>query len=313
LELHNPPQDFFRKRLEERLPFGDYLARNVEAAILDSIELKDVTWAAMIFAALLSALLHQFFPLNFLGLSLLWVVIAIFVLAVMHISTQTQLCKISRTAEALIRESNEETDADAPASEETEAQPKKAGFHERYNTELIMMRLLQMSCLVLSFGVAHTIFAVHQWQHKGTYLGLNLMLYLLPALIMPYAVADFLVIMALPPCVDDGNIEALIAAIRSRGSGEGENLVSTKDLLIDINRRLAGESGHAPAASAAAAMEEGVVAPASVAAASPAAAEELPTLLRGSSNQEVQKVPSRLKEQKEHTDLDMVVAVSLSL
>jgi hypothetical protein len=341
LELRGEPsQGLFRKRLEERLPFGAYLARNVEAGILDSIELHGATWAAMIPITLLSAVLHKCFQINIFLLNFVFVVIAILALAVMYFSTQARLRKISRTADALCRE------ADAPAMEEDRPKvllryssslpgftrhdlsaPREcrccADFHERHSTELVMMRLLQVACVLFSFGVAHQVLAIQGWKyarlHSAYELAVTLMLYLVPAIMMRSAVPEFLVIMALPPCVDDGNMEALIAAIRSRGSGSGENLVSTKELLIGLNRQLAGEPGHAPPA-AALAMEAGEVAVASAPAAPVAATEELPTLLHASNNpsytwreqkEQVSRKSLDMMEQGEPADFDLYSVYSL--
>merc|ERR1740138_813833 len=152
----------------------------------------------------------------------------------MLITVQARLRKISRWADSLSGQRPLEKTTDAPAVKEESAAPPEwrrrcRGFHERHSTELILIRLLQVACVLLSFGVAHTLLDIHGWQHAdkrlelACELGLTFMLYMVPAMVMPSAVPEFLVVMALPPCVNDGNMEALIAAIRSSNHGSNSS------------------------------------------------------------------------------------------
>jgi hypothetical protein len=268
LGLEHPEQEDFRKRLEERLPFGAYLSLNVEAGICDSIQLHGVTWMAMVPITVLSAVLHKCLRIGISALALGFVVITIVALAVIYTTVQAKMQGINRTAESLSRE----VAVASPPKVDEEVRPKllslsskwttsttglspwrcwlkacscRTGFHERHPTELVVLRMLQVACVLLSFGVAHTLLDVDGWHYDPATVALELVftlgLYLVPAFCMPSQVPLFLVVMSLPPCVDDGNMEALIAAIKSRGTGSSEedrvkNFISTKDLLIAATR-----------------------------------------------------------------------------
>mmetsp|Transcript_39377 Transcript_39377/g.124983 ORF Transcript_39377/g.124983 Transcript_39377/m.124983 type:complete len:324 (-) Transcript_39377:595-1566(-) len=98
-------------------------------------------------------------------------------------------------------------------------------FHQRHNTEIIMLRGLQVGLFLLCYEFARVMLDVHDWKTNPgmhvLYCGLLVLLFLVLAACVPFTVPMFLGIMALPPYVDHSNFEAFQSVLlKSRAQSE---------------------------------------------------------------------------------------------
>lgn len=104
--------------------------------------------------------------------------------------------------------------------------PDQRHFHERWQTEMIMNRLLQILLYLISYVFARTVMDFHDWAERPEITGLLTLLFLvlfaLLVYFLPPYVPVFLGVMALPPYVDDGNLAAFFGVIDQTRSKDEE-------------------------------------------------------------------------------------------
>eukprot|EP00746_Dinoflagellata_sp_MGD_P021662 gnl/MRDRNA2_/MRDRNA2_15056_c0_seq1.p1 gnl/MRDRNA2_/MRDRNA2_15056_c0~~gnl/MRDRNA2_/MRDRNA2_15056_c0_seq1.p1 ORF type:complete len:265 (+),score=47.39 gnl/MRDRNA2_/MRDRNA2_15056_c0_seq1:2-796(+) len=97
------------------------------------------------------------------------------------------------------------------------ASVEKRSFHEKYETEVMLLRFLQVVLFFISYIFARTVGDFHDWKEKpqevGLYTLLFLFLFAVLSHVLPKQVPLFLAVMALPPYVDDGNFKMLLSVI----------------------------------------------------------------------------------------------------
>merc|ERR1712176_663081 len=99
----------------------------------------------------------------------------------------------------------------APGRTEDPTKQQKLTVHQRHSTEFLALRALQIVLFFMSYLFARTTGDVHEWEVEFEWtLLVTLSFALLFAVLtdfLPKRVPSFLAVMALPPFVDDMNLE----------------------------------------------------------------------------------------------------------
>mmetsp|Transcript_18587 Transcript_18587/g.52500 ORF Transcript_18587/g.52500 Transcript_18587/m.52500 type:complete len:601 (-) Transcript_18587:54-1856(-) len=249
-----------KEKIERHFNFSAYISMNVEVGVRDSIEVHQVTWFGMIILFALFALLHRFAHISLRSLTPIFIGAAFVILGTMRLTVirhQQNIFNatcletsshqegtprlphrgpgtpgispcVSQTSPSVPEDVNLE-----PVSPFQEAEPPVASaasaptagrdrrlFHERYQTELIMHRFLQILLYLICYVFARTVMDFHDWTERpamtGLLTSLFITLFALLVYFLPCHVPVFLGVMALPPYVDDGNLAAFFGVLPHR-------------------------------------------------------------------------------------------------
>lgn len=233
----------FQIALDTHFAFSAYLSYAVREAATDAIDIHQFTWFGIIALFFIFTLLHRFAhaQLNS-GLLPIFICAAFLLLFALRGIIKRALLRVeadgsklqlhySRADLGSMSPINSPASSAAVFSIQTEATLPKAAptspwaslgseqetFHERYNTEVWMLRTMQVILFVLSYSCAQTIGDPDGWRdHPHDVLILLLAFFALFALLaalLPGYIPDFAAVMALPPYVDSGNVEALFRVL----------------------------------------------------------------------------------------------------
>jgi len=215
----------FLRNLVTHSNFSAYLAHSVRHCIMDMIEVKPITWMAVLVVFLVKVPLHRFLHVSHFDLNLvifgLSLVVALVVMCWVH-KINTRFIASGRAVQC------EESISTASAT-----QAPGRTVHNRINTETVVLRMLQVVLFLLSYTMAREMASVHTWRtnpSKTTVIVLShLALLLLLALVLPREIPKFAALMALPPYVDRENVRTMLfvmeASLQHYG-GYSENLES---------------------------------------------------------------------------------------
>lgn len=235
--------EHFQDALDTHFAFSAYLSYAVREAAEDAIDIHKFTWFGIIALFFVFALLHRFAHTQLLSVLLPIFICAAFVLlfalrwiitrALALVEADGSRLQLHYTAADLgtIVMPCQGTPASSAAVDSgpvpkvsptsTWASSLKATeqetFHEKHNTESWILRTMQVILFMLSYSCARTIGDPDGWRYHPEDVLILLMaffaLFLLLAALLPSYVPDFAAVMALPPYVDSGNVEALFRVL----------------------------------------------------------------------------------------------------
>jgi len=218
-----------KKAVEGRFSLSAYLAMNVENGVLDSIEVHPTTWAVILLLFALFAVLLKFVP----DATILEVVtpvlicIALLVLTGMAIfvqkrsrSIQLVRKRLSTLESSTPRATSGPQSPTFPTDDTFSDQLADGSLTELFThyslTEMFILRLLQITLLVISYIFGRLLLDVHSWKNNFilSLLFNTLFAFLFAVLshFLPSQVPLFLAVIALPPFVDDRKLLQLINA-----------------------------------------------------------------------------------------------------
>jgi len=208
--------------LEERFSLSAYLSLNLEAAVSDSIEVHWTTWMALVVIFFCMAMLHRLarWRLSFQVLIFIGICFVIF-------GTMVYMSK--KQQKTILRYTKEHKKPRAKNTKELEhinswavsrvcshvAPDKGGGIHQHYNTETILLRVLQVFLFLISYVFANELvtFVMTLNDKEITQPMLVVLcfslLYAILAKFLPRLLPPFVAIMAIPPYVDNDNLETL--------------------------------------------------------------------------------------------------------
>jgi len=185
--------------------FSAYLAHSIRNCVIDMIQVKPVTWIAVLILFLLKVPLHRFAhvthtDLNFVvyGLALVCVLLFIYLLYVMNkrsiASGRAVQCE-DTTTQSTIR-------------------GHKSTVHNKISTETVTLRVLQVALFLISYTLAREVANASAWKQNPTKTVVvvltNVAGLMLFALVLPRLVPMFAALMALPPFVDPANVKIML-------------------------------------------------------------------------------------------------------
>merc|ERR550534_1411870 len=206
-------------------PFHRYLSLNVAAGISDSIHIHGKTWFVMIILFGIFALLHRFAHFTLHQLMPGFVVVAVVILMTMQVLVMRKQWKFQRrfqTDEFTQAEGNavatETADTDVLGnSREVKSGLSVRRFHERFSTELFVLRALQIVIFLLAYILARDLLDVQEWQTMpGTNFAFACVFTFILSVLGYFlltAVPSFLALMAMPPYVDLDNFEVFAGVL----------------------------------------------------------------------------------------------------
>jgi len=226
--------DCFRRVVEDHLDFSKYLSLNVAAGIRDSIQIHGKTWVAMLSLFGIFAVLHRFARWTLYHLMPGFVVVAVLILAVMHVVVLRQKRKLRRRMQV------EENPAVTFAAHEVLGVSRSSAIYvkasvedslERFPMEIVVLRMLQIMLFCISYIMARDVLDFKDWRtnFKQTLAFACLFLTVCTTLawVLPSAVPVFLGHMAMPPYVDDDNFRVFCELLLQEKQAREVKLVRT--------------------------------------------------------------------------------------
>eukprot|EP00928_Gymnodinium_smaydae_P011336 TRINITY_DN14197_c0_g1_i1.p1 TRINITY_DN14197_c0_g1~~TRINITY_DN14197_c0_g1_i1.p1 ORF type:complete len:750 (+),score=141.40 TRINITY_DN14197_c0_g1_i1:124-2373(+) len=226
--------------------FSAYLALNVERGVRDSIAVHSTTWLMVsvlfgIFAAC-SWGLHlrlSFFTPFMCGLAF---VILIGMWLVVRRRQQNVMSYVGSNdvdVEGFHNGSSASKDFSGIVPE-PDFDKDKTNIFNRFETQMMPLRALQILVFLISYNFARTVADVHDWQDSFEatllYSMLYVLLFSLLMAVLPSQLVSFLAMLALPPYVDATNLEFFYAVIDEQMSNLPAK-TSTPDVREDKSRR----------------------------------------------------------------------------
>jgi len=192
----------FQAVLDSDFSFAAYLSLNIAEGVKDAIEVHTSTWSALLFLFGFFAFLHRFAHISLIAVVPVCIAIVVTILAAMQATVSRKRTKITRSS-ATVAEVAKPQEVACPSD------PATLGIHERFQTELWFIRLLQVVLFLISYGFARTLLDFHDWEEYPEtsllYSACFALLFAALAYHLPTVVPIFLGIMAMPPCLDDDN------------------------------------------------------------------------------------------------------------
>jgi hypothetical protein len=192
-----------------------YLSWNIEAGVCDTIRVHTATWASIVVLFMIFALVHRYVQWK-----MRYIVIPIAVLAFMllccmwrmsiqwektvakHISERKSMYAVEEGSHSLTFAPNEEL---------------KPSIHQRFNTEKMMLRILQVFIFLLANVTTDVVLDPDGWKKELTVMLVECMGFLLFFIFLSIflrRVPIFLMVMACPPYVNKENLTILTNTLR---------------------------------------------------------------------------------------------------
>lgn len=225
----------FQEHLDRDFSFSAYLAFSVEDGILDSIHIHPVTWSVLMLLFLSFAFLDRFLHLA-LSRLVPFFLATVFVLMILMKSWVTRKRNsIGREASGILR---------VPSCISTSAGMMKE-LHTKHNTELCLLRCMQVTLFLMSYVFARTVLDIHLWNTRPLeallYTSLFSLFFALLVHTLPEAVPLLLGIMAMPPYVDQTNFVTFCAVLEC-SRDQGQLVVGTSGMGEESSFRVEVES-----------------------------------------------------------------------
>merc|ERR1712129_368562 len=173
------------------------------------IHIRATTWGCIIFLMAIFALVHRFAKVSIIPLIPAFLIPAFLFLLAMGVIQYKQRRHIKQFTIALMNGDRQEG-LPTGSTEGKTCWQKMYTLDETMNTELIMLRILQMGLFFNCYIFASILVFVEGWEHNSGGMSLLivccLVVYLIYAFSLPRLVPDFLAVMALPPYLDPDNI-----------------------------------------------------------------------------------------------------------
>jgi len=221
--------------LEERFSLSAYLSLNLEAAVSDSIKVHWTTWLAVVLTFSVFALLHRFarWRLSFQVVIFIGFCFVIFGAMVYLSKKQQATIRKNTKKEKELRACNtagtlgskDDGGMGVASRMVVSVSPDMGGgIHQNFNTETIILRVLQVFLFLISYVFASTLVSLmltlDETQTPDLLMTLLpvlgfVVLYAILAKYLPRLLPPFVAIMAIPPYVDNDNLETLFHVLVS--------------------------------------------------------------------------------------------------
>merc|ERR1719162_1061451 len=253
-----------RKILERRFALSAYLSLNVVESVCDSINIHLLTWFSLLVVLASFVLSHRFAEVGLLVFTWVFLGIIIVIMLGMTLGARRQTRKITRyMAEVSSKRDRKSVSGDGGAHaqssgsigiqiqdsatsmwEDEDDEPTKQKsylsmqiqlFHQRFPTELLTLRALQVLLFLKCYIFARTILDFHGWQDDTQSTAMMSCVFTIIFFVLTWWLKNwvpmFIALMALPPYVDKANLllfwavlsnddEHLVPSLRHVGPGQ---------------------------------------------------------------------------------------------
>lgn len=207
-----------RSYIERHFTFCIYLALHVERGVHDAITVSNVSWLMVLAGLVVLWILCRYLEVGMWPFSLFSAALATLMLVGMKLVVRRQLRAIKIQGRRQAKEAAAAAEGAEGEVEETTC-PEAAGrpqvgmlelFSRRHHTEIAAFRVLQVFVASVTYNLARWLVDMEWWSaDAGRVLqrtSLFIVLYLMLFAVLPREVPKFLVVMALPPMMDNGNV-----------------------------------------------------------------------------------------------------------
>eukprot|EP00746_Dinoflagellata_sp_MGD_P150924 gnl/MRDRNA2_/MRDRNA2_82678_c0_seq1.p1 gnl/MRDRNA2_/MRDRNA2_82678_c0~~gnl/MRDRNA2_/MRDRNA2_82678_c0_seq1.p1 ORF type:complete len:656 (+),score=112.68 gnl/MRDRNA2_/MRDRNA2_82678_c0_seq1:247-1968(+) len=211
--------------MEERCAFSSYLSLNVEYGVRDTISVHGSTWCVVIALFTIFALLHRYAEITLLDIMPPFFAVCFVVLWVMHRLVKKRAQQVDGWDSVKDKKDGVDVEADETSCTATHGSFAETSFTDgmstkliqRHNTEMILLRMLQVLLFLVCYTFSGTVMDIPAWKtHPDKVLlmsSLFALLFVLLAYMLPKEIPVFLALMSLPPYVDTLNFRLLKASI----------------------------------------------------------------------------------------------------
>eukprot|EP00928_Gymnodinium_smaydae_P020160 TRINITY_DN17794_c0_g1_i1.p1 TRINITY_DN17794_c0_g1~~TRINITY_DN17794_c0_g1_i1.p1 ORF type:complete len:748 (-),score=136.75 TRINITY_DN17794_c0_g1_i1:51-2027(-) len=203
------------ERLKERFNLSSYLALNVERGVRDSIVVHWTTWVVVIILISGMSLLHRYLHVTLLALTPGFFCCAVALLTGMWLTARCRQQTIG--GDSPRRHWSRPGHRGTRSVSRSRLDKAVTTFAKSHQTELFMLRILQMVLFLLSYVFARTVADIRDWriypEKTGLCSALLGLVFSFLTMVLPQEVPNFIAVMALPPYVDHGNLVHLLQVL----------------------------------------------------------------------------------------------------
>jgi len=195
----------FHAYLDKHFPFTTYITVNVERGVRDTIQVHWTSWALLLTALSILAIVHRYGRIAIMSVIPVIVFIVWMCMLTMRLIVRLTMRRFSE----LVDEAEDFRPRSSPN------QHKR--LRERHATDLIMLRVLQAVFFLISYSFSRTVMDFHDWAKRPletlVYTALFSALFISLARNLPKSIPLFLGMMALPPSVDHSKFKVFCAVL----------------------------------------------------------------------------------------------------
>mmetsp|Transcript_54400 Transcript_54400/g.129643 ORF Transcript_54400/g.129643 Transcript_54400/m.129643 type:complete len:677 (-) Transcript_54400:137-2167(-) len=208
-----------RRELDRSLVFSAYLAQSVGVCTQDTVCIRRQTWYGLLILFSAFALLHRFAHVVLLDLMPIFIVAAFVLLFALRYAVYRMELHLDEPS--CQQRGLGQSDAAVAATANVQDVEPSEYLHERYRTELWVLRFLQLTLMILSYACARTLADTNDWREQPLAV-LSMctafaVLFLLLAKLLPSTVPSFSALMAMPPYMNDMNVGTFFKVLADFG------------------------------------------------------------------------------------------------
>jgi len=246
-----------RTIVERRFALSAYLSLNVVESVCDSINIHQQTWVSLLVVLASFVVVHRYMKIGLFVFTWVFLGIIIIIMLGMSLGARRRIRKITTFMAEVKSKRQKRTSLDLGASidgnqqltipgigiqfpdstwedEEDDDGPSKQksylsrqirAFHQKFPTEILILRVLQIFLFLKSYMFARTILDFHGWQDETQRTAMLSCVFMIIFFVLTWWlknwVPTFIALMALPPYVDKINLQLFWAVL----ANDDENLV----------------------------------------------------------------------------------------
>jgi len=223
----SPDSDGLQEALDARFDFGNYLSVNLEVAVREAVEVNPITWVCLLIIFGIMSLLHRYLHWELLSLTPFFIggIVAniVTMLLLMHRAKKQFVKFLARQEINLVVPEGEE---DTTKLKNPPSVHMSHRVHQRFSTEILWMRILQVSLFNLCYVFSRVLWAWDVWQERTLEVILfscvTIFVFLMIAAFLRWQVPLFFGVFCMPPYDDPENIKVFFAVLRDHELSEAE-------------------------------------------------------------------------------------------
>uniref|UniRef100_A0A7S1AFI5 MLO-like protein n=1 Tax=Noctiluca scintillans TaxID=2966 RepID=A0A7S1AFI5_NOCSC len=223
----SPDSDGLHRALDARLDFSHYLSVNLEVAVLEAVEVNPITWVCLLIIFGIMSLMHRYWHWELYSLTP-------FFIGGIVANIATMLLLMRRAKKQFVKFlARQEVDLNVSEGEEDTRELKHPPsvhvshrVHQRFSTEILWMRILQVSLFNLCYVFSRILWAWDVWQEETQnvilFCCVTVFVFLMIASFLRWQVPFFFGVFCMPPYDDPENIKVFFAVLRDHELSQAE-------------------------------------------------------------------------------------------
>jgi len=221
----SPDSDGLQEALDARLDFSHYLSVNLEVAVREAVEVNPITWVCLLILFGIMSLMHRYWHWQLLSLTPFFIggIVANIatMLLLMH-RAKKQFVKFLARQDLVVPEGEE----DSTKLKNAPSVHMSHRVHQRFSTEILWMRILQVSLFNLCYVFSRMLWAWDVWEEQTQRVILfscvTIFVFLMIAAFLRWQVPLFFGVFCMPPYDDPENIKVFFAVLRDHELSQAE-------------------------------------------------------------------------------------------